>query len=75
MSKEKTYNYLTLVTENGDLIQVTYCDEVMDELFDDYRVCAQNQSYWNIDNWTDCTAMFKGIRLSEINMAKVIGTH
>lgn len=65
---------LQLVTIHGDTIVIEYPTDSIDEILEDFRDSSRRQDYWNIGNWSDAKAMFRGIRLDEIDMSKVIGT-
>lgn len=71
---DETINILELVTLQGDIIEIQYPDSVMDELLEDFNESRQRRDYWNVGNWVDVKAMFKGIHLNDIDMAQIIGT-
>jgi len=71
---EETTNTLELVTLQGDIIEIEYPDSIMEELEADFNESRQRRDYWNVGNWSDAKAMYKGHRLSYIDMAQIIGT-
>lgn len=70
----ETINTLELVTLQGDIIEISYPDSIMDELLEDFRESRQRRDYWNVGNWCNAMAMYKGHRLNDIDMAQIIGT-
>lgn len=71
---DETINTLELVTLQGDIIEIEYPDSIMDEILEDFCESRQRRDYWNVGNWSDAKAMYKGHRLSDIDMAQIIGT-
>jgi hypothetical protein len=67
-------NTLELVTLQGEVIEIEYPDSIMDEMLEDFRESCQRRDWWNVGNWSDAKAMYKGHRLNDINMDQIIGT-
>ena len=72
MTKSETES-IRLVLENGDEIEVTYPTEISEDLFDEMREAQSRDSFWNIGNYTQARAMYKGLLVSEVNMKRVVG--
>ena len=62
-----------LVLENGDKIEVTYPTEISEGFFDEMRDAQSRDSFWNVGNYTQARAMYKGLLVSEVNMKRVVG--
>lgn len=71
---DETINTLELVTLQGDIIEIEYPDSIMDDLLEDFGESRQRRDYWNVGNWSDAKAFYKGHRLNDIDMAQIIGT-
>ena len=72
MTKSETES-IRLVLENGDEIEVTYPTEISEDLFDEMREAQSRDSFWNVGNYTQARAMYKGLLVSEVNMKRVVG--
>lgn len=66
-------NSITLVTDQGDEIEIRYPDSIMDEFLEELNQCREKNSYWNVGNWAHVTCSFKGVSLNEVNMFRIIG--
>jgi len=73
MAKLETES-IRLVLENGDEIEVTYPVEIAEGLFDEMREAQSRDGFWNVGNYTQARAMYKGLLVSDVNMKRVIGT-
>jgi hypothetical protein len=67
-------NTIELVTLQGDVIEINFPGSIADEVFEDYYEYRQRKGWWNVGDWDDVKVKYKGHRLSEINMAQIIGT-
>ena len=72
MTKSETES-IRLVLENGDEIEVTYPTEISEDLFDEMREAQSRDSFWNVGNYTQASAMYKGLCVSKVNMKRVVG--
>jgi len=62
-----------LVLENGEEITVTFPSEVMEELYDEMQEAQSKDGFWNVGNYTDAKAVYRGIQINDINMKRVVG--
>lgn len=62
-----------LVLENGDEIEVTFPLDVAEEMFEEMREAQSRDTFWNVGNWTNARAMYKGFSIGMINMRRVVG--
>jgi hypothetical protein len=65
---------LQLVTIHGDTIVIEFPADLIEEILEDFSDSSRRQDYWNIGNWSEAKALFRGIQLNQIDMSKVIGT-
>jgi hypothetical protein len=74
MSEKKTIHKVTLVLTNGDTIEIYYDESITDEMFEEMHEHQADGTLWYCDNWGDrIQAVFKGNKLTHIDMSKVVG--
>lgn len=64
---------IRLVLENGEEIEITYPLAIAEGLFEEMREAQSRDIFWNVGNYTDARAMYKGCSIDEINMKRVVG--
>ena len=74
MAKEVETENIRLILENGDEIEITYPIDIAEGLFDEMREAQSRDGFWNVGNYTQARAMYKGLLVSDVNMKRVIGT-
>ena len=72
MAKVETET-IRLILENGEEIELTYPLEISEGLFEEMREAQSRDIFWNVGNYTDARAMYKGCLIYEINMKRVVG--
>ncbi len=60
---------MTLITITGDEIELSYSMEALDDIWQEMKT----EEWFNIGNWVDCSALYRGQRLEAINMKLIIG--
>ncbi len=65
--------YINLITRDGNTIEVTFPEKITDDIFEEMRHAMEADNYWNVNNYCDAVATYKGVYLSEINMKQIIG--
>ena len=73
MAKEVETENIRLILENGDEIEITYPIDIAEGLFDEMREAQSRDGFWNVGNYTQARAMYKGLLVSEVNMKRVVG--
>ncbi len=63
-----------IILEDGEVIEITYPFDIEEELFNEMREAQSKDEFWNVGNYSDALAMYKGCCVSNINMKRVIGT-
>ncbi len=73
--EEKGYYYIRLILIDGSVIQIEYWEDspCFDEAFEEMRECIEKGTIWNVDNYSEWKATFKGMGLENINCRLVIG--
>ncbi len=70
---EIPYETLTLITINGDEIKIEFPNDIAEDIYQELSNVLQSESDWNIDNYPDTKATYKGRKLFNINMKQIIG--
>jgi hypothetical protein len=70
---DDTTNTLELITLQGGVIEIEYPDSIMDEILEGFNESRQRRDWWDVGNWRDAKAMYKGHRLNYIDMTQIIG--
>jgi len=73
MAKSQDIESIGVVLENGDQIEVTYPEDIAEELLDEMREAQSKDEFWYVGNYIDARAIYKGYSLKFINMKRVIG--
>ena len=73
MAKEVETESMRLVLENGEEIEVTYPVDIIEGLFEEMREAQSRDGFWNVGNYTQARAMYKGCKIDDVNMKRVIG--
>ena len=73
MAKEVQTESMRLVLENGEEIEITYPIDIIEGLFEEMREAQTRDGFWNVGNYTQARAMYKGCRIDDVNMKRVIG--
>ena len=64
---------INLILENGESIEVTIPEDVIDEVMDEIREAQSRDTFWWADNYTNVRAWYKGYYISSVNMKRVVG--
>lgn len=64
---------IRFVLENGGEIEITYPLEIADGLFEEMREAQAKDIFWNVGNYIDARATYKGLPIDEVNMKRVVG--
>ena len=64
---------IRIVLENGEEIEITYPLEIFEGLFEEMREAQARDIFWNVGNYRDARAIYKGYSIDEINMKRVVG--
>lgn len=73
MAKEVRTESMRLILENGEEIEITYPEDIIEGLFEEMREAQTRDGFWNVGNYTQARAMYKGCRIGDVNMKRVIG--
>jgi len=73
MAKVEATESMWLVLENGEEIEITYPVDIIEGLFEEMREAQSRDGFWNVGNYTQAKAMYKGFRIDDVNMKRVIG--
>lgn len=74
MAKEIETDTISLVLENGDEIEITYPFDIAEGFLEEMREAQSRDGFWNVGNYSQARAMYKGVHVSDVNMKRVIGT-
>jgi hypothetical protein len=64
---------IRLILENGEEIEVVFPLENAEGLFEEMHEAQARDIFWNVGNYRDARAMYKGYPIDEINMKRVVG--
>ena len=76
MGNKQIKETLTLLLVDGNDIRISYpedCEE-FDEVYEEMIEAIENGRWWNVGNWCNFTAEWKGIPLQNLNCRLVIGS-
>ena len=73
MAKETETETIRLVLENGEEIEIVYPIDIVEGLFEEMRESQSRDSFWNVGNYTQARATYRGYRVSDVNMKRVVG--
>ena len=62
-----------LILESGEEIEITYPSSISEGLFEEMREAQSRDGFWNVGNYTQARAVYKGCRIEDINMKRVVG--
>ena len=74
---EKTRETIKLVLLDGSTINISYPEntDYFDEPYNEMIDAIESGAYWNVGNWTEWKAEYRGFKLENINCKLVIGSH
>lgn len=73
MAKEVRTESMRLILENGEEIEITYPEDIIEGLFEEMREAQTQDGFWNVGNYTQARAMYKGCKIDDVNMKRVVG--
>ena len=69
-----TAAYLTLITDNSQVIEIEYDQEDYDAIVDDFRNKHKQGGYWSPRTYTNVhSCRMNGMHMEEINLDRIIG--
>jgi hypothetical protein len=76
MNKRKTqqFEYLDVILDDGSMVVVKYPAEFVDEVYESLDHAQQRgDAWWSAEQWDTCLAMYKGVRLKQIAVRRIVG--
>lgn len=64
---------MRLILENGEEIEITYPEDIIDGFFEEMREAQTRDGFWNVGNYIRARAMYKGCKIDDVNMKRVVG--
>lgn len=65
--------YVDLVLDNGELVRIECPSRFEDELYESIEHTLKRRCWWSTNQLDGCRAMYLGLSLDRVNMARVAG--
>ena len=66
--------YVDLVMDNGELTRIECPDKFEDALHDSLADAMKRRDWWSPERFERCNAMYMGLSVGRVNMARVVAT-